>query len=49
LVVDGAPLPAPEGARLGVGLRRALWPYLVALVLCLALGEWWTYNRRVTV
>jgi hypothetical protein len=49
LTIGGVTLPAPEPARLGVGLRRAVWPYLVALVLCLALGEWWTYNRRVTV
>ena len=47
LTLDGRKLAAPEPGRLGV--RRALWPYLLVLALALALGEWWTYNRRVTV
>ena len=47
LTVDGKPLRAPEPGRLGV--RRQLWGYLVLAALLLALVEWWTYNRRVTV
>ena len=40
-------LSTPEAGRLG--LRRAFWPWLVALALLLTLVEWITYNRRVTV
>ncbi|MGZ3407928.1 MAG: vWA domain-containing protein, partial [Polyangia bacterium] len=47
LTVDGRPLAAPEIGRLGV--RRELWGYLIFAALLLALIEWWTYNRRVTV
>jgi hypothetical protein len=47
LTVDGRKLAAPEPGRLGV--RRSLWSYLILIVLTLALVEWWTYNRRVTV
>jgi hypothetical protein len=47
LTLHGQPVRAPEPGRAGV--RRALWPYLVLLTLLLSLGEWWTYNRRVTV
>jgi hypothetical protein len=47
LTVGGRPLTAPERGR--VGVRRELWIYLAALALLLALVEWWTYNRRVTV
>lgn len=47
LTVDGRALTAPEMGR--VGVRRELWGYLVLLALALALVEWWTYNRRVTV
>jgi hypothetical protein len=32
-----------------VGVRRQLRNYLVLLALLIALVEWWTYNRRVTV
>ncbi|HEX4463002.1 MAG TPA: VWA domain-containing protein, partial [Polyangia bacterium] len=44
---DGKPLVAPEPGRIGV--RREIWGYLVLAALMLALVEWWTYNRRVTV
>jgi hypothetical protein len=47
LTVDGQTLAAPEIGR--VGVRRELWSYLVALALVIAVIEWWTYNRRVTV
>jgi hypothetical protein len=47
LTVGGRPLAAPEIGRLGV--RRELWGYLIFAALLLALIEWWTYNRRVTV
>jgi hypothetical protein len=47
LTVNGKPLPPPEPGRLGV--RREIWGYLVLAALLLALIEWWTYNRRVTV
>ncbi|HEY7958035.1 MAG TPA: VWA domain-containing protein [Polyangia bacterium] len=47
LTVGGARIARPDPGRLGV--RRVLWPYLIALALALALVEWWTYNRRVTV
>jgi hypothetical protein len=40
-------LSAPDVGR--VGVRRELWGYLVFAALLLALIEWWTYNRRVTV
>lgn len=47
LTVSGHALEPPTPGRLG--LKRALWPYLVALALVICLIEWWTYNRRVTV
>jgi hypothetical protein len=47
VTVGGVALRAPEAGR--VGVRRALWGYLVLAALALALVEWWTYNRRVTV
>ncbi|HZS37892.1 MAG TPA: VWA domain-containing protein [Polyangia bacterium] len=47
LIVDGRKLPPPEPGRLGV--RRSLWSYLILVALAIALVEWWTYNRRVTV
>jgi hypothetical protein len=43
----GQPLTRPPEGRAGV--RRVLWPYLLALVLALAFAEWFTYNRRTTV
>jgi hypothetical protein len=43
----GRPLSVPEVGRIGV--RRELWGYLIFAALLLALIEWWTYNRRVTV
>ncbi len=43
----GKPLTRPPAGRIGV--RRVLWPYLLALALLLAFGEWFTYNRRTTV
>ncbi len=47
LVVDGKKLEAPSG--FDARLRRELWAMLVLAALALALLEWWTYNRRVTV
>jgi hypothetical protein len=47
LSAGGRALPRPEMGR--VGVRRELWIYLVLAALALALVEWWTYNRRVTV
>jgi VWA domain-containing protein len=47
LAAGGHALAAPEVGRIGV--RRELWGYFVVLALLLALVEWWTYNRRVTV
>jgi hypothetical protein len=47
LVVGGQTVRAPEPGRAGVS--RALWSYLLVVVLLLTLVEWWTYNRRVTV
>ncbi|HEX9101333.1 MAG TPA: VWA domain-containing protein, partial [Polyangia bacterium] len=47
LAIGGRALVAPEAGRLGV--RRELWGYFVVLALLVALVEWWTYNRRVTV
>jgi hypothetical protein len=47
LTVEGHALAPPDAGR--VGVRRQLWGYLVALALLIAMIEWWTYNRRVTV
>jgi hypothetical protein len=47
LTIGGQPVRAPEAGQ--VGVRRALWSYLVIAALLLSLIEWWTYNRRVTV
>jgi hypothetical protein len=47
LTVDGAALAPPDGFHRG--LRGAWWVLLVLAALGLALGEWITYQRRVTV
>ncbi|MDB4970077.1 MAG: von Willebrand factor type, partial [Myxococcales bacterium] len=47
LLAASRELLAPEIGR--VGVRRELWGYLAFAALLLALIEWWTYNRRVTV
>jgi hypothetical protein len=47
LVVGGKRIAQPDPPR--VGVRRAVWSYLVAAALLLLLVEWWTYNRRITV
>jgi hypothetical protein len=47
VTIEGQPLAPPDVGR--VGVRRQLWSYLIALALLIALVEWWTYNRRVTV
>jgi hypothetical protein len=49
LRLGGAVVPPAEPGRARVGLRRALWPLLVALALFVAVLEWLTYHRRVTV
>ena len=51
LRLDGVPLgrPAPAPAAAGLRLRQTLWPVLLALGLFLAVIEWWTYHRRITV
>jgi hypothetical protein len=46
-LVDGKRLSAPDAPRLG--MRRPLWSFMVVAALLLALVEWWTYNRRVTL
>lgn len=47
LTIDSQKL-ATELPR-GVGIERRLWPLFVLLALLIALFEWWTYHRRVTV
>lgn len=43
----GVALPAPE--LRDTGLRRDVWIYLAVLALVVALVEWFTYQRRITV
>ncbi len=47
LTVRGARATAPRPGRAGV--RRELWPYLLAVALSLLLLEWITWHRRITV
>ena len=47
LVMGGRRLAAPSGFSLS--LRRELWIYLLLAAVGLTLGEWLTYNRRLTV
>ncbi len=47
LMVDGKPAGRVQGFQ--VGVRREVWIYLLIAVLLIAVIEWATYHRRVTV
>ncbi|MDP3275261.1 MAG: VWA domain-containing protein [Deltaproteobacteria bacterium] len=45
--LNGTPATSPVAGR--VGVRRELWLYLLGGAIAIALIEWLTYHRRVTV